>query len=176
VADLAAKAAAIELLILDVDGVLTDGGLLYADTGLETKRFHVRDGLGIKLWQQAGKRAAIISGRKSAAVTHRAAELGIDLVLQGRGDKIPAYREVLAATGLTPSQVCVMGDDLPDLPLILASGLSVTVADAVAEVKAAAAFVTKANGGCGAVREAIEWLLTNAGQWNDIVRKFQIAA
>src|SRR5829696_3066983 len=107
---LADRAARVELLLLDVDGVLTDGGIVYADNGVEIKRFHVRDGSGLKLWQLAGKRAAIISGRTSAAVEVRAAELGVTPVVQGRADKVPAFAEVLAATGLRPEQVCAVGD------------------------------------------------------------------
>src|SRR4051794_41186669 len=114
---LAARAAGIELLLLDVDGVLTDGGIVYADDGTEIKRFHVRDGSGLKFWHLAGKRSAIVSGRKSRAVERRAAELGISPVLQGRSEKLPAFEAVLAETGLRAEQVCAVGDDLPDLPV-----------------------------------------------------------
>src|SRR5215213_2408004 len=103
---LAERAAKIELLLLDVDGVLTDGGIVYADNGVELKRFHVRDGSGLKLWQLAGKRAAIVSGRNSPAVDRRAAELGVSPVLQGRANKLTAFEAVLAETGLRPEQVC----------------------------------------------------------------------
>src|SRR5213078_4760172 len=105
---LTARAVRIELLLLDVDGVLTDGGIVYAENGVELKRFHVRDGSGLKLWQQAGKRAAIISGRKSAAVERRAQELGVDLVFQGREDKLGAFEEVLGRTGFAAEQVCAL--------------------------------------------------------------------
>ncbi|CAN5365922.1 HAD hydrolase family protein [soil metagenome] len=172
--DLATRAARIELLLLDVDGVLTDGRLHYTDTGSESKTFHVRDGAGLKFWQGAGKRAAIISGRDSKAVELRAAELGLTPVLLGRKDKVPAYREVLAATGLKPDQVCAMGDDLPDLPLLMASGISIAPADACAEVIAVATYVTNAPGGHGAVREAIEWLLELQGKWDAIVERFRV--
>src|SRR5262249_34110868 len=116
--DLAERAARIELLLLDVDGVLTDGLIVYTDAGAELKRFHVRDGSGLKFWQLAGKRAAIVSGRNSPAVTRRAAELGVAPVLQGHADKLAAFEEVLAETGLRPEQVCAVGDDLPDLPVL----------------------------------------------------------
>jgi 3-deoxy-D-manno-octulosonate 8-phosphate phosphatase (KDO 8-P phosphatase) len=161
--------ARIELLLLDVDGVLTDGRIVYTDAGEELKAFHVRDGSGLKLWQRSGKRAAILSGRTSPTVTRRAGELGIDLVVQGAGEKLPALRRILQETGLQPDQVCAVGDDLPDLPVLLACGLAVAVADAVAELKAAADYVTTRPGGQGAVREAIEWLMRGQGTWNAAV-------
>lgn len=167
------RARAIRLLLLDVDGVLTDGRLFYDEQGVESKVFHVRDGSGIKLWQAAGGRAAIISGRNARSVEKRAAELGIDIVKQGRHPKDEAYREVLAEAGVEPAQVCAMGDDLMDLPLMLASGLSVAVADAAPEVQAAATHVTVAAGGHGAVREAIDWLLRLAGRWDDATAKYR---
>ena len=168
------RAANIELLLLDVDGVLTDGSFVYADNGVELKRFHVRDGSGLKLWQLAGKRAAIVSGRKSSAVDVRAAELGVSPVLQGRGDKLPAFQEVLAATGFRPEQVCAVGDDLPDLPVLRRAGLAVAVADACPEVREAAHYVTAVPGGHGAVRDAIEWLLKLQGSWDGIVARFSV--
>ena len=106
-----------------MDGVLTDGGIVYADDGVELKRFHVRDGSGLKLWQLAGKRAAIISGRKSAAVDAAPRNWASRPCLQGRDDKLPAFEEVLAATGFRAEQVCAIGDDLPDLPVLLRCGL-----------------------------------------------------
>lgn len=171
-AELAARAAAIELLLLDVDGVLTDGGVIYADDGTELKRFHVRDGSGLKLWRLAGKQAAIVSGRKSAAVERRAAELGISPVVQGRDDKLAAFAEVLAATGLRAEQVCAIGDDLPDVPVLRRCGLPIAVADACAQARDAAAFVTAAPGGRGAVREAIEWLLKLQGRWDEVTARY----
>ncbi len=170
--DLPARAAAIELLLLDVDGVLTDGSIIYADDGTELKRFHVRDGSGLKLWHAAGKRSAIVSGRKSVAVERRASELGIRPVLQGRDDKLAAFDEVLAATGLRPEQVCAVGDDLPDVPVLRRCGLAVAVADACPEVRAAAHHVTAAPGGRGAAREAIEWLLKAQGRWAELTARY----
>ena len=171
---LADRAARVELLLLDVDGVLTDGSIVYADDGTELKRFHVRDGSGLKLWRLAGKRAAIVSGRKSAAVERRAAELGIAPVLQGRDDKLAAFAEVLAATGLTAEQVCAVGDDLPDLPVLRRAGVAVAVADACPEVRAAADSVTMTPGGRGAVREAVEWLLKLRGEWDRVTDEFRV--
>src|SRR4051812_8476182 len=136
--DLSARVARVELLLLDVDGVLSDGGITYADDRIELKRFHVRDGSGLKFWQLAGNRAAILSGRKSPVVDVRAAELGIAPVFQGEADKAAAYERILAATGVRADQVCAIGDDLPDLPVLLRSGVRVAVADACAELRAAA--------------------------------------
>ncbi len=165
-----ARAAAIELLLLDVDGVLTDGSVIYSDEGSELKRFHVRDGSGLKLWHAAGKRSAIVSGRSSRAVERRARELGIATVLQGRDDKLTALEEILATQGLRPEHVCAVGDDLPDVPLVRTCGIGVAVADACPDLKAVARFVTTAPGGRGAVREVIERLLKLTGQWPDFTR------
>ena len=169
---LAERAKKVELLLLDVDGVLADGGIVYADDGAELKRFHVRDGSGLNFWRQTGKRAAIVSGRDTPAVARRAAELGIAPVLQGRGDKGPALDEVLAATGLRADQVCAVGDDLPDLPVLRRAGLAVAVADACPEVRAAADYVTAVPGGHGAVRDAVEWLLKLRGEWAAVVARY----
>jgi len=171
--ELVDRARKIELLLLDVDGVLTDGSVIYADDGSETKRFHVRDGSGLKLWRNAGKRAAILSGRQSAAVVRRAQELDIDPLYQGRSDKLLAFGELLAALGLRPDQVCAIGDDLPDLPVLVRSGLAVAVADACPEVRQAAHYVTALPGGCGAVRDAIEWLLKTRGEWDGLVENYR---
>ncbi len=171
--DLQARAAKIELLLLDVDGVLTDGSIVYTADRVEIKRFHVRDGSGLKFWHNAGKRAAIISGRTSPAVELRAAELGIALVLQGQPDKVPSFGVILNETGFQAEQVCAIGDDLPDLPVLRRAGLAVAVADACPEVRAAADYVTAAPGGRGAVRDAIEWLLKLQGRWDGIVADFQ---
>jgi len=170
--ELVARVATIELLLLDVDGVLTDGSVLYADDGTELKRFHVRDGSGLKLWRAAGKRAAILSGRRSVAVDRRAAELGIAPVVQGCDDKLAGLARVLAQTGVAPERVCAMGDDLPDVPLLRRCGLAISVADGCVEARAAAHFVTTAPGGRGAVREAIEWLLRASGRWDELTARY----
>jgi 3-deoxy-D-manno-octulosonate 8-phosphate phosphatase (KDO 8-P phosphatase) len=161
--------ARIRLLLLDVDGVLTDGRVVYTDAGQEIKTFHVRDGSGLKYWHRAGGRVAILSGRSSPAVTRRAAELGIGLVVQGADEKLPTFRRILLETGLSPDEVCAVGDDLPDLPVLMRCGLAVAVADAAAEVRAIAHFVTTTPGGQGAVREAIEWLMRGQGIWDPVV-------
>jgi YrbI family 3-deoxy-D-manno-octulosonate 8-phosphate phosphatase len=166
---LAERMAAIELLVLDVDGVLTDGRITYADDGREIKAFHVHDGAGVRFWLDAGRQAAIISGRQSAAVTRRAQELGIPHVIQGVGAKLPAFRTLLRKIGLGPEQTCVIGDDLPDLPLVRNSGLGVAVADACPQLRYAAHHVTRNQGGRGAVREMIEMLLTAQGRWQPLL-------
>jgi 3-deoxy-D-manno-octulosonate 8-phosphate phosphatase (KDO 8-P phosphatase) len=165
--------AGIEMLVLDVDGVLTDGRIIYDDHGTEIKAFHVRDGSGLMFWQSAGKRVALITGRSSRAVDVRAAELGIPLVFQGVADKMAVYRQLLASVDLRPEQVCAVGDDLPDLPLLLDAGLAVAVADACTEIRAAAHYVTRATGGRGAVREAIEWILRGQGRWQALVDRYR---
>lgn len=168
----AERCAAVELLVLDVDGVLTDGGIYVDDNGVETKRFHVRDGAGIAYWRRLGKRVAIISGRSCRAVDHRAAELKIERVFQDRLDKRPALEELLALEGLSAHQACFVGDDLADIPALKFAGVAVTVADAVPEVKAVAQHVTERPGGRGAVREVIEWLLRAQGRWTEIVNRY----
>jgi 3-deoxy-D-manno-octulosonate 8-phosphate phosphatase (KDO 8-P phosphatase) len=173
--DLAERIARVELLVLDVGGVLTDGTLLYTDSGEEAKRFHVRDGSGLKLWLAAGKQCGVISGRSSVAVHRRAAELGLGPVLQGRADKAAALDELLAATGRTADVACAVGDDLADLALFHRVGVRIAVADACPEVQAAADFVTITQGGRGAVREAVEWLLKAQGHWEALVARFRPA-
>jgi 3-deoxy-D-manno-octulosonate 8-phosphate phosphatase (KDO 8-P phosphatase) len=170
---LSARCAAIELLIVDVDGVLTDGGIIYSDQDEELKRFHVRDGSGLKIWQFVGKRTALITGRQSRVVARRGEELGIDPVIQGASEKMPAYRQLLSAGGWRPEQVCYVGDDVPDVPVLRNCGLAVAVADACPEVLADAHYVTQARGGHGAVREAIELVLHCQGHWQKIVERFR---
>jgi 3-deoxy-D-manno-octulosonate 8-phosphate phosphatase (KDO 8-P phosphatase) len=170
---LAERCRAIELLVMDVDGVLTDGAIVYTDRGEEVKAFHVRDGSGIKMWLGQGKRAALLSGRRSAIVMRRAAELGIDTVIQGVDDKLPAFEKLLGDQGLTARQVAYVGDDLPDLPLLRRAGLAAAPADACSEARAAAHCVARATGGRGAVREIIEMMLRHQERWQTIVAKHQ---
>lgn len=152
-------AARLRLLVLDVDGVLTDGALLFGARGEVLKVFHVRDGHGIKLLQTAGLEVAVISGRRSAAVTRRCRELGIRHVFQGVDDKVRALDKLLARLGLSVGQMACVGDDTPDIPLFARAGLSVAVADAHPLARAAAHRVTSLPGGRGAVREVCDWLL-----------------
>jgi len=162
----------IRLLVCDVDGVLTDGRIIYDSTGAETKQFHVRDGSGLKYWMRAGHTAALLSGRSCAATERRAAELGISLVEQGAKDMWPAMERILQAAGCTADEAAYVGDDLPDLPVMLRVGCPVAVADAVAEVRAAAHRVTALGGGQGAVREVIEWILKAQGRWDAIMARY----
>ena len=153
------------MLLIDVDGVLTDGRIIYTDEGVELKAFHVRDGTGIKIWLQQGKLAALVTGRRSRAVDLRAAELGITMVVQGVADKFAAYQRLLADSNVQNNSVCAIGDDLPDLPVLNHCGCAVAVADACPEVKATAHYVTRARGGHAAVREVIELILQAQNRW-----------
>jgi len=153
------KARQVRLLVLDVDGVLSDGSLHYTDSGEETKAFFTPDGLGIKLLQRSGIEVAIITGRSSAIVERRARELGIERIVQGRDDKLAALREVLADIGLDLSEAAYMGDDLQDLAAIQACALGMTVADGDEFVASHADWRSQRPGGRGAVREACEFIL-----------------
>ena len=162
----------IELILSDVDGVMTDGGLIFDNQGNESKQFHIRDGLAVKLWQQAGYKFGIITGRRSNIVQRRAAELEIELIRQGNEEKLSVVQEILDELNLGPEQTCYLGDDLLDLPSMKHVGLAVAVADACSEVREAAHLVTKAPGGHGAVREAIELILKAKGQWKELITKY----
>ncbi len=163
----------IEVLLLDVDGVLTDGSIVYDSAGVEIKRFHVRDGAGIRLWELAGKRTGVLSGRTSPAVRVRAGELGIEPILEGYSQKLPGLRAFLQHLNVQPEQVAAMGDDLPDLPVLRNCGVALAPADACPEVLEDADYVTQAAGGRGAVREAIEWLLQAQSHWTERVAAYR---
>ncbi len=159
----------IKLILSDVDGVMTDGRIVLDNSGIESKSFHVRDGLAIKFWQKAGYHFGILTARTSQIVKLRANELGISLVRQGFDDKLPAALEMISQLHLTPSEVCYIGDDLPDLPTMFHVGLSVAVADAAEEVRSQATWTLKTGGGHGAIRELIERLLKAKSRWEDFV-------
>lgn len=163
----------IQLILSDVDGVLTSGGIRYDNQGIEAKRFHIRDGLGIRLWQKAGHQFGIVTGRSSHIVQIRASELGVDIIRQGFEKKLPAVKEIIEQLELKPEQVCYIGDDLIDLAPIEYVGLGVAVADAVSEVRQAADLTTQANGGTGAVREVIERILKAQHRWEELVETFR---
>jgi len=169
------SAPSIDLLVLDVDGVLTDGSVTLTASGEEIKSFHVRDGSGMKYWQRVGKRIALITGRGSPAVLRRAEELGVDVVRLNSLDKLATYRAMLQEMGVEESRVAAMGDDLPDLPILRHCALPIAVADAVDEVRQAAAYVTRRPGGRGAVREAIEHILRPAGLWDEVLARYLTA-
>jgi 3-deoxy-D-manno-octulosonate 8-phosphate phosphatase (KDO 8-P phosphatase) len=170
--DLQRRLAGVQLLLLDVDGVLTDGGVTYDDRGGESKTFHIRDGLALRAWQRAGLRAGIITGRSSAVVERRAAELGIEIVRQGIDDKLAAATAVIESCGLSWHETAFLGDDLPDLPVVMRCGVGAAVADACAELRRAAAVVTSLPGGRGAVRELIERMLDARGGWEAVVSRY----
>jgi 3-deoxy-D-manno-octulosonate 8-phosphate phosphatase (KDO 8-P phosphatase) len=167
------RCARIEMLVLDVDGVLTDGSIIYGDNDVEVKAFHVRDGAGLKLWHMAGKRSAIITGRTSKVVDVRAAELGIAAVIQGAAEKLAAFEQLVQSQGLRPEQIAYLGDDVPDLPVLRRCGLPLAVADACAEVIEDAHYVTRLAGGRGAAREAIELILKAQGLWAELIERFR---
>src|SRR6266446_925137 len=162
------RASRIKLLLLDCDGVLTDGRLWLLEDGDEHKAFNTKDGLGLELLRRAG----IITGRTSTALARRAKELGIEFLRQGNEQKITAFEEVLRSAGLKEDEVAFVGDDLSDIPLMRRSELAVAVADAVEETRAAAHYVTQAKGGRGAVREVVEIILKSQGRWNDLVEEY----
>ncbi|RLA48852.1 MAG: phenylphosphate carboxylase subunit delta [Gammaproteobacteria bacterium] len=168
------RAAHIRLLVLDVDGVLTDGRIYYGNNGEELKAFNIKDGLGIKLLQGAGVSVAIITGRQSEIVARRARELGITEVIQGREDKRQALLELCQGSELTVQDCAYMGDDLPDLGAIIAAGLGMTVADGSAAVREAADWVSSLNGGCGAVREACEFILSARDEWSSVAAGYAL--
>jgi len=163
---------AIELLVLDVDGVLTDGQLIVHGDGSESKCFHTLDGHGIRLWQRAGGTTALLSGRYSEATQRRADQLEIAHVIQDCHFKLPALQKLIEVLHLKPERVAYIGDDLPDLPAIRFVGLGVAPANAVDEVKQEADYVTTRRGGQGAVREAIEYILKNSGRWQALMERY----
>ena len=170
------RAKNIKLLIFDVDGVLTDGGIYIGSEGELYKPFFCRDGLGITLAHKAGIKTAIITGRSSKQVAFRAGELHISEVFQGCPDKREAYRELKAKTGLSDEEIGYIGDDLIDLPILLQVGLPMAVNDAVAEVRQAALLTSGCPGGRGAVRELIEFILKAQGKWQALVQDFYPSA
>jgi 3-deoxy-D-manno-octulosonate 8-phosphate phosphatase (KDO 8-P phosphatase) len=157
------KAKRIRLLLLDVDGVLTDGRIIYGSAGLEVLSFHVRDGLALKAAQGAGITVALVTGRKSEALLRRAEELRLVEVYSGVEDKMSVYRQLLVRYHLKDAEVAYMGDDLPDVPVLRQAGL---------EVRSAVHLVTSLPGGRGAVREAVEWLLKSQGVWDQVCADF----
>ncbi|MGB7347819.1 MAG: HAD-IIIA family hydrolase [Pirellulaceae bacterium] len=158
-------AASITCIISDVDGVLTDGRIIYDAKGVESKQFHVRDGLGIKLWMKSGFEFGILTSRQSNIVEKRAAELGIQHVAQGHANKVPAAQSMLDSIGCRPDQVCYIGDDLPDVPIMKSVGLAVAPADAANDARDNAHWILQSSGGQGAVRELVERLLRAQNKW-----------
>lgn len=167
-----AKAKKIKLVIFDVDGVLTDGGIYIGEQGELFKQFFARDGLGMTLARRAGLKTAIITGRSSKAVLLRAKRLEVNEVYQGNLDKRSAYKELKQKLGLQDDEIAYIGDDLIDLPIMLQVGLPLAVSDAVAEVQEAAEVVSDLPGGHGAVRQLLEFILKAQGKWQDLLQSF----
>jgi 3-deoxy-D-manno-octulosonate 8-phosphate phosphatase (KDO 8-P phosphatase) len=160
------------MLVLDVDGVLTDGTIVVDSQGRESKFFSVFDGHGIKMWKRAGLSVAFLSGRESAPTKQQAKELAVDFCFEGCIDKYACLLELMQTSGVSAGQIACVGDDLPDLPVIQCAGFSAAVANAVDEIKRAADYVTKKNGGEGAVREVIEYILKKTGRWDGLVKRY----
>ena len=164
--------AKIQLLVLDVDGVLTDGALIINADGSESKFFNSLDGHGIRMWQRAGLKVAFLSGRSSESTKYRAEQLAVDYCLQDCHNKLDGLENFLEQSGLSAREVAYIGDDLPDLPPIRYVGFGVAVANAVDEVKQNADYVTTRRGGGGAVREVIEYILKNTGKWQELMKRY----
>ena len=169
------RAAQIQVLLMDVDGTMTDGGVTLMSqtdgTALEIKTFDAHDGQGLTLAHTAGLRTGCITGRESAALLRRANEMKMEFIYMKRPVKMPAYEEILERAGVTDAAVAFIGDDLPDIPLLRRAGLAIAVGDAVPEVKEAAHYTTKALAGHGAVREAVEVILKSKGIWEQMIEK-----
>jgi 3-deoxy-D-manno-octulosonate 8-phosphate phosphatase (KDO 8-P phosphatase) len=164
--------SSVRLLLLDVDGVLTPGDVIYDDNGIQIKTFHVRDGLGIRMLMDAGILAGIITGRKSLALVHRCKNLGIDLLYQGVQDKTLVLKEILEKTGVPARETAYIGDDLPDLAVMKKVGIPIAVADSCEEILECAAHITTRKGGQGAVREICEVILKAKGLWLEVIKRF----
>jgi YrbI family 3-deoxy-D-manno-octulosonate 8-phosphate phosphatase len=169
---LTAVCAKIELILSDVDGVMTDGGIHVLDDGRQMVTFHIRDGMGVRLWRETGKRFGIVSGRNLEGIRRRASDLSLDIVHLGIDDKLPAVDAIAADLMLSREQVCYIGDDLLDLATIRAVGLGVAVADAAEDVRRAAKYTTSVPGGKAPVREVVELILKNTGRWEDAIQRY----
>jgi YrbI family 3-deoxy-D-manno-octulosonate 8-phosphate phosphatase len=169
---LSAVCAKIELILSDVDGVMTDGGIQLLDGGEQFVKFHIRDGMGVRLWREAGKRFGIVTGRNLESIRRRAADLWLDIVRLGVDDKLPAVDRLAAELGVAREQICYIGDDLLDLATIRAVGFGVAVADAVEDVRRAAKYVTSVAGGQAPVREVVELILKNTGRWEEVIQRY----
>jgi 3-deoxy-D-manno-octulosonate 8-phosphate phosphatase (KDO 8-P phosphatase) len=172
---LLSKIRMVRLLILDVDGVLTDGKIIIDDAGLESKQFDVRDGHGLKMLMRCGIGVVLLTGRRSRVVEHRAADLGITEVHQGVWNKAEAFTGILERAELAPEATAYVGDDVVDIPLLKRVGFSVAVADAVPEVQKIVDHVTKCPGGRGAVREVCEIILGAQGRWGEVAARYEIS-
>ena len=170
--DVVQRASKISALLLDVDGVLTDGRIIYADYGDELKCFDVQDGAGLVFWNRVGLKSAVITARRSRLITRRAKEMRVDFLAQKQLLKLPAYERVLKRFRVTDAQVCVVADDLMELPMLRRAGLAIAVSNAVDEVKQASQYVTQRPGGRGAVREVVELILKAKGLWDQVMQRY----
>ena len=171
--DVLQRASKVSLLIMDVDGVLTDGRIIYAEYGDELKCFDVQDGAGLVFWHRVGLKSAIISGRKSRLLKRRAKEMRVDFLAQGQLIKLPVYKKVLKKFRVTDEQVCVIGDDLMELSMARRAGFTVAVPHAAEEIKNVSHYVTQREGGRGAVREAVDLILKAKGLWDQVLHRYQ---
>lgn len=162
----------IRALAFDVDGVLTDGGIIYGTSGMEIKRFDCKDGLGLRLWLKAGFDLAIITGRESVAVSERAKDLNLKYIYQKCGDKAEVLKRFSLESGVPLKEICVVGDDIIDIPMMRSAGLAVAVGDASIECKEAAQLVTLKAGGRGAAREVIEYILKGRSLWDKVIADY----
>jgi len=169
-----ARAKEIKLLLLDVDGVFTDGTLVYTGSDEESKSFHTRDGFGIRLLREAGVNVGVITARKSEVVQRRAAELKMGYIYQGIANKLTAFNEIMAISGLTPPEIAYMGDDWLDLTILQRVGLAVAPANGVPEVREVAHFVTEMPGGHGAVRDCCNFIIEAQNLYTDLLQKYQV--
>ncbi len=172
--DVLARAARVTTLVLDVDGVLSDGRIIYDEFGDELKCFDVQDGAALVFWKRAGLKSAIITSRKAKLIKRRAKELGVDFLAQKALKKATVLELLIKRWRLAPEHICAMGDDLMELPLLKRVGFAVAVSNAVDEVKAASHYVTQRSGGRGAVREVVDLILKTKGLWNDLIRSYTL--
>lgn len=167
------RASRVSVLLVDVDGVLTDGRIVYADYGDELKCFDVQDGAGLVFWDRVGLRSALITARRSRLLKRRAKEMRVTVLVQGALLKLPAYERLLKRLRVDAEQVCAIGDDLMELPILRRVGFAVAVPNAVDEVKAVCHYVTRRPGGRGAVREVVDLILKAKGLWNQVLQRYQ---
>ena len=167
------RAAKITALVIDVDGVLTDGRIVYAEYGDELKCFDVQDGAGLIFWHRAGLKSAIITARTSRLMKRRAKEMRVDVLIQGCLMKLPPYERLLKRWHLSDEQVCAIGDDVMELPILRRVGLAVAVPNAVEDVRQSSHYITQRAGGRGAVREVVDQLLKAKGLWDSVIDRYQ---
>jgi 3-deoxy-D-manno-octulosonate 8-phosphate phosphatase (KDO 8-P phosphatase) len=166
------KAKKVKLLIVDVDGVLTDGRIIYSDSGDQLKFFDVTDGMGLALFSRAGLKSAILTAKGSRLVSRRSKDMHVDKVYQNAHRKLEVFKKILSDFSVTPEEVCFIGDDVVDVPVLKKVGLAVSVPNAVPEVKNEAHYITKRKGGRGAVREIIDIILKSQGKWDEVMRRY----